>query len=112
MFLLPIEGGITFFPRDIRGRAEAVLNSRRRFLNIQTLDFILFMLGNKSMLVVSLSCNLIFKMGKQTNKQKKKQGAKRWRIFSYFWYGSIAASAPYTDKYLLTQMIKATIPGA
>ena len=23
-FLLPIEGGITFFPRDIRGRVEAV----------------------------------------------------------------------------------------
>ena len=95
----------------MRGRAEAVSNSRRRFLNIQTLDFILFMLGNESMLVVSLSYSLIFKMRKK-KKKKKKQGAKRWRIFPYFLYGSIAASAPYTDKYLLTQMIKATIPGA
>ena len=84
MFLLPIEGGITFFPRDIRGRAEAVLNSRRRFLNIQTLDFILFMLGNKSMLVVSLSCNLIFKMGKQTNKQKKNRVQNAGAFFLIF----------------------------
>ena len=65
------------------------------------------MLGNKSKLVVSLSCSLIFKM------RKTKQGAKRWRIFFKFLYSSIAASTPYTDKHLLTQMklVKATIPG-
>ena len=59
----------------MRGRAEAVSNSRRRFLNIQTLDFILFMLGNKSMLVVSLSCSLIFKMRKKRKKKNRVQNA-------------------------------------
>ena len=57
----------------MRGRAEAVSNSRRRFLNIQTLDFILFMLGNESMLVVSLSCSLIFKMRKKKKKKNTNQ---------------------------------------
>ena len=34
-------------------------------------------------------------------------------LWHKFLYGSIAASAPYTDKYLLTQMklVKTTIPG-
>ena len=46
--------------------------------------------------------------------KKKQKGAKRWHIFSEFLCGLIAASAPYTDKYLLTQLklVKATIAGA
>ena len=73
------------------------------------------MLGNKSMLVVSLSCSLIFKMckKKKTTKQNKKNRVQNaGAFFLNFLYGSIATSGPYTDKYLLTQMIKATIPGA
>ena len=67
------------------------------------------MLYNKFKLVVSLSRCLIFKMRQKKKKKKKNAGD----FFSLFLYGLIAASARYTDKYLLTQMklVKATIPG-
>ena len=66
------------------------------------------MLDNKSKLVVSPSCCLIFKTrARKKNKKNKVPNA------GAFLYGSVAVSAPYTDKYLLTQMklVKAIIPG-
>ena len=70
------------------------------------------MLDNKSKVVVSPSCCLIFKTRARAKKKKKTQKNKVLNAGAFL-YGSVAASAPYTDKYLLTQMklVKAIIPG-
>ena len=74
------------------------------------------MLDNKSKVVVSPSCCLIFKTRARVQKKKKKhKKTRKNKVLNAgaFLYGSVAASAPYTDKYLLTQMklVKAIIPG-